>query len=1054
MKNQLNSPQIIKSLAFTLVWMFFVSLQSTSAIIPASDNLKFDRYTTDQGLSHSKVNCILQDRQGFLWFGTNEGLNRFDGYNFSVYQKEPQKGNDLSANLIRCIIEDKNGMIWIGTEAGGVNICNLYMNQFQYLKADSTSLLRISHNDVNWIIEDHEGIIWLGTGYGINRVDWDRKLIEQYPLYPDSTDPLVNQVSCILEDHNHQLWVATFGGGMAKFDRATHTFIFYVNDPNDPTTISDNDVRTIFEDSNGQLWVGTYNGGLNKFDWNTGRFHAIYFDREIVETRTVRTILEDNGELWVGTRKGLYRYNPTTGAYRRYTYNPRDEYSLSQNNIMSIFRDRNSDIWIGTWGGLNYLNRVKSKFVHIREDASSPTHLNHATVYAVMEDRKGDLWFGTEEGGVNRLNRSTGLFTYYMYDHDNPYSLSGNNIKAFQEDHDGRIWIGIYQGGVDVLNPVTGKAIRYMHDPNNPNSLSDDDVYSLLIDSGGIVWIGTRGGGLNRYDRSAHSFSQFDFAGESAFQNVYALYEDTHKNIWIGANDGHIGRLDKSRSQFKIYALPIEMSGIEVRSIFEDQNGDIYFGTIGGGLCFLNVTTDSILVYSQQDGLPSNIIHAILEDDHNNLWISSSNGLSKFSTTSHKIKTYYHENGLQSNQFCYNACCKTRAGELIFGGINGATLFQPDDIHDNMYIPPLVFTDFKLFNKSMRPGDNSGLLTNHINETNELFLTYKQSVYSFEFSALNYYISQQNQYAYMMEGFDSDWNYVGPQRIATYTNLDPGDYVFRVKAANNDGYWNTIGKSIVIHIAPPIVQTFWFRALASAVISLIIYYIINGQIQKRKALKATALANLNQLKLLRSQMNPHFLFNALGSIRSMILIDKDRAWQMVSELSDFFRYSLQTFNKIETELHGEIEAAHNYLHIEKIRFRDSLTVAFDVMDSARQCMVPVYTLQPLIENAIKHGMQTSPLPLQIIIHISLQGSELSINIANTGQLTENSNGKQFDSQAHGTAIENIKKRLELMFGKEFSFKLYEDAGWVHSSMKINYAHYTGELKLAVQPLGV
>ncbi|MDZ7332697.1 MAG: histidine kinase, partial [candidate division KSB1 bacterium] len=449
-----------------------------------------------------------------------------------------------------------------------------------------------------------------------------------------------------------------------------------------------------------------------------------------------------------------------------------------------------------------------------------------------------------------------------------------------------------------------------------------------------------------------------------------------------------------------------------------------------------NPTDSSFRAYAQKDGLPSNIVYGILEDDAGNLWLSTTNGLCQFNPQTGMIKNYYKENGLQSDQFNYNAYLKTRDGQMLFGGINGVTAFYPQQIQQNTFIPPVVITDFKIFNKPVPIGGEHPILTQDISQTQAIKLSYQHSVFSFEFVALNYAIPEQNQYAYKMDGFESDWNYVGNRRFATYTNLDPGTYTFRVKAANNDGVWNETGTAIEITITPPFWKTLWFKIILAVMILLTINHFVNYLRQKRNLLKAKALANLAQLKLLRNQMNPHFLFNALGSIRSMILISKDKAWDMVSELSEFLRYTMLNFNKVEALLDDEINAVHSYLNIEKVRYKDTLQVSFEIDDAARQCLVPAFICQPLVENAIKYGMQTSPLPLKVDIAICYQQNTLAIDVSNTGKLIDSAQSSPEKKDAHGTSLENIKQRLQLMFPDRFTFHLFEQDGWVHAKILI------------------
>jgi len=381
---------------------------------------------------------------------------------------------------------------------------------------------------------------------------------------------------------------------------------------------------------------------------------------------------------------------------------------------------------------------------------------------------------------------------------------------------------------------------------------------------------------------------------------------------------------------------------------------------------------------------------------------------------------------------------KTRDGEMFFGGINGVTAFYPESIRENTYVPPVVITGLKVFNKPVEIGAPDGILKKSITDTKEISLSHRQSVFSFDFAALNYATSAQNQYAYMMDGFEKEWNWVDNRRFATYTNLNPGAYTFRVKAANNDGVWNEAGSSIRVTITPPFWESWWFKVLVVALLLWLAKHFYDYQVQKRNVLEATSLANLSQLKLLRYQMNPHFLFNAHNSIRSMILLDKERAWQMITELSEFMRYTLLNLNKVEASLDDEINAVNNYLHIEKIRYMDSLEVSFHIDEAARKCSVPAFILQPVVENAIKYGMQTSPMPLKVAVSVMLDDRSLSIDVSNTGELLKEGSHNGRNEEVHGTSLANLKQRLELMFEDNYAFQLYEDDGWVHTKIRINY----------------
>ena len=1021
-----------------ILQIFLLTMPSLDLRAQEQD-LKFSNISIEDGLSHSKVNCIYQDSNGFLWFGTNKGLNKYDGYQFTVYVKDSDNLNSISANLIRCILEDSDGNLWIGTESGGLNRYDRRYDTFSHFDADTSSEIVLSGNDVNSIIRDRQGYFWLGTDNGLDRLDWQHKKITHYLPYPSASNPqLSNEIMVVYEDRLENLWVGTLGGGLCLFDRGDEKFTYYLHDEKDPHSISDNEIRSIYEDSQGNLWIGTTSEALNLYHKGKKQFSRFYPDRTNPESNTIRAILDDGlGNLWIGNRGGLYEFDRKNGQFTGYTQNPNNPYSLVQNSVQTICKDAKGDLWIGTRGGISYLNTSNLPFVHYRADANDLRCLNKPVVYAILEDRHGDLWFSTEGGGVNHLNRKTGLFTYYRYDFNNPHSLSVNNAKALLEDRSGNLWVGTYNGGLNVLDRKSKQFRHYVHDSRDPQSIAIDNVLALLEDKQGNIWVGTYGGGLDRFDKKTGQFVHVlqDWHAQG-FYNINYLTLDKSGSLWVAAADGRVGCLEPQSGEFRAFQLAADMDNVDVTSVVEDRDGQILCGTAGGGLYVYYPDENSFVNYSRQDGLASNTIYGILQDDAGDLWLSTTNGLCCFNPKTGKAKNYYKENGLQSDQFNYHAFLKTRSGELFFGGINGVTAFHPQKIRENSYIPPVVISDFKILNKPVAIGGKNSVLSEVISETKEIRLSYRHTVISFEFVALNFAISEQNQYAYMMEGFDTDWNYVGQRRFANYTNLDPGNYTFRVKAANNDGQWNEEGAAVKIAISSPFWKTLWFKFILVALVALIIKHFIDYLHQRKNLLKAKALANLAQLKLLRNQMNPHFLFNALGSIRSMILISKEKAWDMVSELSEFFRYSMLNFNKVDALLDDEINAVHNYLNIEKVRYKDSLQVSYTINDKARKCLVPAFLFQPLIENAIKYGMQTSLMPLQVDISISYQKNVLSIDVSNSGKIDNARLGSPEETDGHGASLENIRQRLEIMFKDRYHFRLFERAGWVHAKIRI------------------
>ncbi len=1029
---------IYRDLRFIYIILCIISLSHT-LLHAQENNLKFNHITLDDGLSHSKVNCIFQDSQGFLWFGTNGGLNKYDGNKITTYQRDLNNETSISADLIRDIVEDSRNRLWISTAAGGLNLYDRDRDQFTRYTNDSTSAVYLSHNDINVIEEDHNGNLWLGTRSGIIQFNYENQSAQTWLVYPEKgAGSYWNLVSDLCVDRDNILWIGTYGGGLTAFDLKTQTFEHFRNHPHNPQSLSHDDVRTIYEDKSGNLWIGTYEGGLNLFDKRKKQFTSFCPDIKSPENMTIRGILEDDhGNLWMGTRSGIYHFNSKTHRFIHYYNDSNNPYSLCHNIILTLHKDAKGDLWIGTRGGISFLNTNTSAFTHFRAHDNNKQYLNHKVVYAILEDKSGDLWFGTEEGGLNYLNRATGNYTYYIHDPANASSIGSNNIKALLEDRQGKLWIGTYQGGISVLDRKSNKFTRYIHDPKNPYSLYSNDIETLFEDDDGDIWIGTTYHGLDFYNASSGRFMHFNLEdSNNGTEHISAIIQDQYGYIWLGAGESLICRINKRTKEILYYHLPTNQDGIGIGAILEDRQGDLWFAT-SGGLFVFNHSDSSFTRYTKDNNLPSNIILGIMEDESGILWLSTSHGISRFNPQTTEVKNYYKENGLQSNQFT-RACMKSRTGQLFFGGINGVTAFYPDAIQDNTYIPPVVFTDFLIFNKSIKDYRENDILQRNINQTREIKLSHKHSVFTFEFAALNYAISKHNQYAFILENFEKEWNFVGNRNFATYTNLNPGEYTFRVKAANNDGLWNETGSSIKICITPSFYKTRWFKLILISLFAFMMLHFYNFQKQKRNLLEAKSRAQSAQLKLLRAQMNPHFLFNALSTIRSMILINKDQAWQMVTKLAEFFRYSLQNYDKIEVTLREEIEAARNYLAIEKIRFKDILDITFHIDENSLDCIVPAFIIQPLFENAIRHSKHTGPKCFKVCMDIRYENNNLFIDISNTGKLEENYQRSQSGKKDHGYSLDNIQKRIQLMFKEKCDLNLYEKNGWVHTEIKITY----------------
>jgi len=998
--------------------------------------LKFRNISIEDGLTHSKINDIYQDRFGFIWIATNNGLNKYDGYEIKSYLPNLQEPNSINAYLLRRIIEDEKGNLWIGTEGGGLNQFDPISEKFIHYTNNSDIILPAE--DVNDIIKIGN-ILWLATNRGLVKFDILNRTSRVYRFSKSK-----NGNNCIwsIYNENNYIWVGTYTNGIFIFDIDKESFIINYSKQNSSRYIPDNDIRTFYLDKDNNFWIGTYNSGLLKFNRYDSSFICFIPDTNYIESRTVRAIWDDGkGNIWIGTRLGIYIFNKTKKRFVKHIKKiQNDPYSLSHNSIQVFLEDMDGNLWIGTRVGISYLNWETQKFINITSNPYSSKSLNNKVVYSILESSDGDLYIGTEEGGLNHFSIKNNRFHYYIPDPNVQNSIKSLNIKSLVEDANGNIWIGFFKDGINIFNPKTKTFTDVIFDSTRITSPEIGDLIYLLRDSENNIWIASSEYGLTIYDWKRKTFCRPGFEKlDNDYLNIKTLYNDRNGNILIGLNTNKFGVFNPKKNSLKTYKLPTKNIniGISPECFHRTEDGYLWIGTSHGGLYKLDTSFSTVKIYTLRDGLPSNTIYGILEDDSSNLWISTDHGLVKFNPKKESIKTYFKEDGLASNQFCYNAYYKTRNGYFLFGTINGLVAFDPNKFHESQHLQNVIIKSYRLGNKKIMIDyrQNSELSS----KNQPIVLPYNFSAITFNFVSLNYQNSYKNQYAYMLEGFDKGWNYVGNQKNATYTNLSPGKYTFKVKSSIDGVSWKESNIKLNMVIKPPFWDTIWFKLLIVSIIGFFIYHFYRDQKQKQKILKTQSLANLNQLKLLRNQMNPHFLFNALGSIRSMILIDRKKAWEMITSLSDFLRYTLNVFNKFETSLYEEVEATKNYIHIEEMRFKNNLKVRYNIDTKTLKNRVPAFFLQPIVENAIKYGMETSKLPLEVSINISEENDKLDIKISNTGYIPDKlklKNLKQDES-----AINNIIKRLQLLFGDSYSFNIYEDDGWVNVDIKIFYKDF-------------
>jgi two-component system sensor histidine kinase ChiS len=799
-------------------------------------DIKFRHLSLEEGLSQSTINTIFQDSQGFLWIGTQDGLNKYDGYQFTIYRHHPKNPHSLSHNLVFAIEEDSHGALWIGT-LNGLNRFDRQKNQFTHYFYEPDNPNSLSHNLVLSIDEDKTGVLWVGTyGGGLNQFNRQTNQFTHFKHDPNQANSLShNEIWPMYPDKTGILWIGTNGGGLNQFDRKRKTFTHYLPAPQNANSTS-NVISFIYEDKTGAFWLGTLNG-LYQFDRLKKTFVHYQHDPQNPNSLSHNTILaiseDSQGKLWVATDGGgLNQFDRLKETFVHYTHDSQNPTSLSNNAVLSLYKDRNDTLWIGTGGGgLNQFNRLQQKFKHYFHDPKNPNSLNKNYIVPILKDKEDILWIGTYGGGLNRFDQKQEQVTYYLHDPENPDSLSHNKVQSIYEDSQGILWIGTFGGGLNQFNRQKNRFVSYSHQSNDPNSLSDDYILSIYEDSTQTLWIGTRKG-LNRFDRTTQKFIHYQHdekdSNSLSDDEVYAIYEDKSGALWIGTLGG-LSQLNPKRNHFVHYQHDKNnlnsLSHNEVSTIYEDKSGRLWIGTYGGGLNKFDRVTGHFHAYREEDGLANDVIYGILEDNQGHLWISSNKGLSKFNPMTETFRNYDVLDGLQSNEFNVASYYKSRQGELFFGGIKGFNAFYPEQVTDNPHIPPIVITDFKIFNQSVPLGDNSPL-QQHISETREMTLSYKQSFFSFEFAALNFLQPTKNQYAYQLEGFDQQWNEIGGRRNANYTNVPHGTYVFRVKGSNNDGVWNEQGTAIKITILPPPWKTWWAYTLyVLSILAIIISYV-------------------------------------------------------------------------------------------------------------------------------------------------------------------------------------------------------------------------------------
>lgn len=1049
---------------------------------------EFQRIAPHPEAPQSAISSIVQDKRGFLWFAGESGLHRYDGRNFVAYRINPDKGS--LDNAVSALCEDSSGTLWL---ANSTNLFRFDRRQDRIVahsgdtssKNIITALIADKHGAI-WVCREYSlenvstgkrythtksrintalcatnGALYVGTSQGLELFDAEQGIFRAIPialpplpkqrntaqnnalqeivtlaqstsdggnailvgtsngaLYrkTSTTSELLlsgqSRVIALLQEHTGEIWCATAGGGLFSMNaEARKTQARNTEARNTDTTTKRHYTNefaggrfftSIFEDKQGILWLGATDGSLYKLDRSLRKFTPFRPDiSSLPDGKAFLTlcIYEDSERLvWIGTEHGLFRYSPRTGAWELFQHDKRDRTSISSNTISCIYEDRLGTLWIGTTaGGLNIFDRKTKRFRAFRQNSADSSGISSDNISCIYEDRRGRLWIGTWINGLNLFDRVSETFTQYRSNPQKISTLSSNSISTITEDRfiaDGTLWIGTYEDGLNAFHPTIQAFTRHLHNPHNSRSLSSNAVSSVCELSDGTLWI-TTDAGLDKFDRRSQVFTR----------------------------------------------------------------------------------------YGTQHGLPNEVLSAVVGDTRGNIWIMGSSTITKFTPRTEKAHYYDVSDGLgtammkndaQPEQFSSRAYTQGRDGSVYFGTSSGFVRFHPDSVQDNNYIPPVVITALKKFN-------TPAALPVSISEAEEIELWYTDNFITFEFAALNFSAPEKNRYKYKLEGFDKSWIDADTKNEAVYTNLDGGEYTFRVIACNNDGLWNETGRALRVIVHPPFWQTRWFYALVTIAV-------VGGSlggfrwrvrrlrerneelkrlVEQRTAQLTASMQDLEQqksrteersqeverlnamlnthnaqlaeqtrtaqLEMLRYQLNPHFLFNALISISDLVQEDSNHAVRTLRTLMAYLRYALQPAGLPTVPLSEEIKAVQSYLDIEKVRFEERLHVSIETTPEADDYYVPGFMLQPLVENAVKYGMRTSPMPLEICIRAAMKQeddgkSALHLEVSNSGSLTIPEHTTK--PEGTGTGMRNIRERLQVLFPGRHSFSLSEEAGSV------------------------
>jgi ligand-binding sensor domain-containing protein len=965
--------------------------------------MKFDQIGLEQGLSQSTVYAIVQDAQGFMWFGTQDGLNKYDGYSITVFRHNPADSTTISDNTIFSLLCDRKGDLWIGTMRGGIDRYVPSENRFYHYRHKDNVASTVSENDITSLFEDTYGRIWAGTqNSGLNMYDrTNNKFVHFNFGQKDNSGSESEHIGSICQDKSSNLWVATNRGLLRMRMDSLWVFARYIFNPSDPASISNSNIRSLYLDKEGNIWAGTWGGSVNCYDSKNNKFLRYKLPGSSSGDFIISMIEDLLGLMWITPFDGgLVTLDRKTGIFTRHF-----DYT-----VMTLCQDKSGIIWAGTLtNGIKTYDFRKNMF---RQYHDNNAGLNSNLVQAILEDSDGELWIGNYGSGLQHFNHQRTQFRRYLIDPLDSYGLSSNKILSLCQTSDGNIWVGTEDGVINRFDKKLGKFFHYPSRRHWP-------ILVLYQTRYGCLWAGNRAGLYRFYLKNntltiPQDKNKFHFLDG---KTITALHECQDNSLWVGTLRSGVYHFSSGYDLIRGF-LPGTKPGKSVNnnsiiSIYEDVKGKIWMGTYGGGLNKYDPVTDSFSYFtSEVYGLSNDVVYGILPDKRGDLWLSTNKGISRFDPKSKTFHNFDISDGLQSNEFNQGAYFTNSKGELFFGGIKGFNSFFPDKIRENDHIPPVYLTDFRVFDKSLT-------LPAGISFTKKIQLSYFQNFFSFEFVALNYTSPEKNQYSYMLEGFDKVWHKVAAShRYAGYTNLDPGKYILRIKGSNNDGIWNEQGATVIIIITPPFWMTWWFAVLIALILIGILYLMHKYRLNKLLAVERTRLSISQDLHDDVSASITgivYFVHALISSLNEKITPDVQKLLSLINEnavnvqesMSDII-WSINPGNdKWNVILPKFRRYASDLCESKKIKYSIDIPQEIITQSTEMEMRYDLWLIfKELVTNSVKHSYCS-----QLVISISELNNYLYLNVTDDGigfdpSITTERNG-----------IKNIYTRIKSINGK-------------------------------------